>query len=302
VLQRAIAPHSSYVDAALGTFEETLPQLESAAKRNTVFLYVDPYSVKGLRFDRMQRVFDQIRSSSSSVEVLMNFNVAIFMRWALAAVKRLEEIPSDDDIESLADDPRENIERDELTAIAGGDYWLGIATNRSLSFDEKLKCFLDEYVQRMLGSFRYVARFSVKQKYHHNVPKYILIFATRHRDGIRLMNDFMCQARRNFVNSEFNGAALFDLTPAEEEVDADEIREAIVEIVTESEHPVTRPEIQLSLFSRGYFTRIKESEVNSAIGELLKLKKLRSSSGSTRINDETTLSIDGDQCLQQELF
>lgn len=226
-LQEALQEHQAYVQTACGTFDETLPDLEREAKQNTVFLYVDPYTVKGLRFDRMQRVYDQIRASSSSVEVLMNFNVAIFMRWALAAVKRWAELPDRDAFESMADDPDERVEREELSEIAGGDYWIKIAEDPSLDFNEKLGRFLNEYTQRMLGSFRYVTRFSIKAKYDHAVPKYVMIFATRHRDGVRLMNDFMCQARRDFVReyvtSKVGQPTLFDLTPAEEIVEPEDL-------------------------------------------------------------------------------
>jgi len=250
ILQSVLASHQDYVQATLGTFDETLPGLEQEAKQNTVFLYVDPYSVKGLHFDRMKRVYNQIRTSSSSVEALMNFNVAIFMRWALAAVKRWEELPAKDEFESMADDPDERVERDELSGIAGGNYWIKIAEDSSLDFNEKLNRFLDEYEQRMLGSFTYVTRFAVKEKYHHTIPKYVLIFATRHPDGVRLMNDFMCKARRAFVSDQFeevNRSALFDLTPAEEKVEPEELSSAIMEIVRKSS-PITRLDVQLTLF------------------------------------------------------
>lgn len=304
LLRNALAFHQEYVHATCGSFEETLPLLEQEAKQNTVFLYVDPYTVKGLRFDRMKRVYDQIWASSSSVEALMNFNVAIFMRWALAAVKRWEELPEKDAFESMADDPDERVERDELSGIAGGDYWIKIAEDATLDFNEKLRHFLDEYTQTMLTSFKYVTRFAVKEKYHHSVPKYVMIFATRHRDGVRLMNDFMAKARRTFVTEQFeelNRSALFDLTPAEEIVEPNELTSAIMEIVKEFS-PITRLDVQLHLFLRGFFARITESEINGCISELLKAKQLQSSTGKIRINDEATLTVAVQSGTQRSLF
>lgn len=290
-LKKALAPHRRYVDAALGTFEETLPELERAAKQNTVFLYVDPYSVKGLQFDRMQRVFDQIQSSGSSVEVLMNFNVAIFMRWALAAVKRLEGSPSDDDIETFADNPKESVERDVLSGIAGGDYWIEIATDQQLSFQEKLKSVSDEYVKRLLGSFNYVARYVVKERYRHSTPKYEMVFATRHSEGVRLMNDFMCQAHRKFLQSEFNDSTLFDLTPASEEVVEADLHHAIIQVISEATSQPTRPEIQLKLFSMGYFARLKVGDINRAIADLVRSKSILPFPAKKQVNDTTTFTI-----------
>lgn len=289
-LQEALSEHGNYCTASLGSFDETLPLIEQRAKQNTVFLYVDPYSVKGLVFDRMKSVYDQIRSSSSSVEVLMNFNVAIFMRWALAALKRNSEMPDEEAVESMADDPNESVEHRTLSEIAGGEYWAEIATNDELSFIEKLQAFLAEYTKRMLGSFRFVCTFWVKEKYHHQVPKYVLIFATRHPDGVRLMNDFMCKARRDFVAKHFSNHLLFDLTPEEEIVEAGELKYVIAAVFAESKTSVTRPEVQLKLLLRRFFARLTVSEINKAIGEMLKEGRLFSSTGKTRINDTVQLS------------
>lgn len=289
-LQEALSEHGDYCTASLGSFDETLPLIERRAKQNTVFLYVDPYSVKGLVFDRMKTVYDQIRSSSSSVEVLMNFNVAIFMRWALAALKRSNEMPDEEAVESMADDPNESVEHRTLSEIAGGEYWAEIASNDELSFIEKLQAFLAEYSERMLGSFRFVCTFWVKAKYHHQVPKYVLIFATRHPDGLRLMNDFMCEARRDFVAAHVPQNVLFDLTPEEEIVEPQELIDGIVAVVGESKKHLTRPEVRLSLLLRGFFARLTQSEINKAIGEMLKEGRLYSSTGKARINDTVQLS------------
>jgi len=50
----------------------------------------------------MKEVYDQIRKSSASVELLLNLNVATFMRWGLAALKRKEELPSEATTDSCA--------------------------------------------------------------------------------------------------------------------------------------------------------------------------------------------------------
>lgn len=289
VLQEALQEHSQYCSAKLGSFDATIPVIVNLAKHNTVFLYVDPYSVKGLAFDRMKSVYDQIKNSGSSVEVLMNFNVAIFMRWALAAMKRNSDLPNET-FESLADDPNESVERQTLSGIAGGDYWIEIASNDSLCFSEKLQAFLGEYAKRMLGSFQFVCRYSVKEKYHHSIPKYVMIFATRHRDGALLMNDFMCKARRNFVASSLPKNTLFDLTPAEEIVEPTELNDAILSVFSQQNQKLKRPEVQMLLMGKGFFARSTTSEINTAIGSLLKSGKLFSSTGKVRINDDVSLS------------
>jgi len=302
VLQETLSEHAAYVEAVHGTFEDVLPGLESEAEKKTVFLYVDPYTVKGLRFDEMKRVYDQIHKADSSVELLMNFNVGIFMRWALAAVKRWEDLPDRAEFETMADDPDEHVERDELTSIAGGKYWITIAERSGPIFQEKLTQFLAEYAKRLARTFEYVARFPVMEKLHHRVPKYVMIFATRSPDGALLMNDNMCKARRKFLDSEYRRQRLFDVTPESETVASDELEREIAEVVSASHAPPTRRVVRLKLLAGGYFARVTQKEVNDAIGELLKAKRLQSSTGKVRINDNVTLKVAEGGTRQGELF
>ena len=200
-LEETLAEYRDFALPRHGSFDEHLPEFAARAKQNTVFLYVDPYSVRGLVFSRMKSVYDQISKSSASVEVLLNFNVATFMRWGLAALKRHADIPADmddQDADYQADDPCENVEMATLDGIAGGAWWRGIATDSGKPFVERLTQFTSEYRKQMLSSFRFIASHEIKSKYEHQVPKYVLIFATRHPDGVFLMNDGMCKARRDF--------------------------------------------------------------------------------------------------------
>ncbi|HSZ59425.1 MAG TPA: three-Cys-motif partner protein TcmP [Tepidisphaeraceae bacterium] len=205
----------SFAVPRAGRFEAHLSELADLASRNTVFLYVDPYTVKSLLFDPMQRVYRQIQNAGTSVEVLINFNAATFMRWGLAAMKRLRqiddaEIPEEEDEPYGADDPAESVELATLDAIAGGAYWQKVAADHSTPFTVKLQRLTDAYAGLLAESFQsraepardkgWVGQYGVKSKYHHQVPKYYLVYATRHGDGIDLMNDAACKARRQFVD------------------------------------------------------------------------------------------------------
>lgn len=142
-LEHVLKPYQDFVKPRLGKFEDHIAELARRAKTETVFLYVDPYTVKGLVFDQMKAVYDQIHEASASVEVLMNFNVATFMRWALAALKRVEELPIDatnEDADYQADDPNERVEIATLNKIAGGDYWQSIASDSSLPVCWETRC------------------------------------------------------------------------------------------------------------------------------------------------------------------
>jgi three-Cys-motif partner protein len=286
-----LAGHGNHAEVRIGTFDEHLPEIARLARHNTVFLYVDPYNVRGLVFDRMKAVYDQIRTSSSSVEVLLNFNSAIFMRWALAAVQRHQDIPAetaDEPLDQFEDDPGPPVELATLDAIAGGDYWRAIALDPGLDFPAKLHRLAAEYMGRMLSAFAYVACCEIKAKYHHRVPKYHLIYATRHEDGLELINDAICKARRVFLGAEFTRGLLFDLTPAEEVPDLSELRASLVALVPPGGR-LTRKALRVKgLIAR--FGRHEAKDYNAAIGDLLKSGKLHSGTGKARINDDVLLA------------
>jgi hypothetical protein len=140
----------------------------------------------------------------------------------------------------------------------------------------------------MLPSFRYVACCEIKAKYHHRVPKYHLIYATRHEDGLELINDAMCKARREFLGSEFSKGMLFDLTPDEEVPDLPELRKSLLALVPE-EAPLSRKALRLKGLL-AHFGRHEVKDYNAAVGDLIKAGKLYSDTGKARINDDVLLA------------
>ncbi|MCE9568044.1 MAG: three-Cys-motif partner protein TcmP [Planctomycetes bacterium] len=289
-LQQAVLPYQEFVTARHGSFESHLPVLAARAKQNTVFLYVDPYTVKGLVFDRMKEVYDQIRQASASVELLLNFNVVTFMRWGLAAVKRQSEFPLElgAEADALADDPAESVEMATLDSIAGGVYWREIAQDSLATFQDKLDQFINRYLDELAEPFSFAASYEVKDKYEHRVPKYVLIYGTRHPDGIELMNDAMCKARQQFLGTRFKKNALFDDTPEEELPDTGQLKRDLLEILGNG-RTLTRKQLRGHAILN-HFCRFQAKDINASIGELLKAGRLHSNTGKSRINDEVLLN------------
>ena len=116
-----------------------------------------------------------------------------------------------------------------LDSIAGGSDWRVIARDTTVTFHQKIKQFTEQYLKRLVKSFTYAASYEVKEKYEHPVPKYVLILGTRHHDGVELMNDGMCDARREFLGSQFKKNWLFDLTPDEEIADTEGLKTDLLE-------------------------------------------------------------------------
>jgi hypothetical protein len=143
-------------------------------------------------------------------------------------------------------------------------------------------------MERMLSSFKYVASCAIKAKYHHRVPKYHLIYATRHEDGLELINDAMCKARREFLGNEFNRGMLFDFIPEEEVPDLSELRQSLLDLTPEDGR-LSRKALRLKGLL-AHFGRYEVKDYNAAIGELLKAARLHSGTGKSRINDDVLLA------------
>ncbi len=290
-LRGVLGQYREFATPRLGMFEQHLPEIARRAKDSSVFLYVDPYTVKNLVFDGMKAVFDQIHVASSSVETLINFNVVVFMRWALSILKQVPDIPAEVDelLVGQDDEPGERVGLDVLNRIAGGTYWQDIARENSLSFIDKLKRFTDEYMRNMLSSFNYVCSCEIKEEYYHRVPKYLLIYATRHRDGVELMNEAMCKAERRFLNKQFSEGRLFDCTPEDELVNTAELRKLLLGVLREK-GPMTRRRLRFEgVIAR--FGKYAEKDFNAAVTSLLKEQTVVSSTGKTRINDDVVLRV-----------
>jgi len=290
-LAEALEPHYDYANLRQGPFEDEIRLISLDAAQKTVFLYVDPYTVKSLEFAKLKTVYDQIHRSRSSVEVLLNFNVVTFMRWALAALTRHPEIefgPSSEEV--TADDPEEHVEIDTLNAIAGGEYWQEIVTNQAVSFPQQVEQFTSAYAEMLQKSFSFVASYAVKERSRYQVPKYVLFFGTRHPDGIILMSDGMCRARQQALGDEFRDRLLFDCTPDLSPVSDAELRSMITGLLN-GVPGLTRKQLDVRLLQAGLMGRIPTKQIHKAVEQLLKERVLASSTGKTRINDETRLWI-----------
>ena len=63
------------------TFGEVLTEIEKAVSEYNVFLYLDPFTVTGLAWNALDRIFQQV-NHRQSVECLINFNVCALARAA----------------------------------------------------------------------------------------------------------------------------------------------------------------------------------------------------------------------------
>lgn len=294
ILCDLIMPHSDYIKVHQTDFTGYLTKIAGMAKSHTVFLYVDPYGIKELPFEELAKIYEQINKSGASVEVLMNFNSAGFVRCGLVALKMEAALADAELTEEFYDEPITDIQGmtpQQMDEIAGGDYWKDVVLDSNLSFAEKEQKITTSYMGQMIKYYSMVCDFPIKERYHHKVPKYRLIYGTRHPDGILLMNDTMYKARERFLKSEFADDRLFDMRPLEEQKDTVNFTKKLYEIVRQNE-PISRKDVRL-IAMQDFFCRYNFGDYSEAIKNLLKgfeVLRIFSKSGKTRINDEELLS------------
>jgi three-Cys-motif partner protein len=277
-----------FAEARYGKFGDYIQDIQEKARDHSIFLYVDPWTVEGLEWDQMDRVFQHLSISKRSIEILLNFNAPIFVRRGLAALKLSipESNPETEDTEEI-DAPivtPPSIER--LDKVVGGDWWHNIIKSSS-SFSKKVQDVTNGVCERLSERFREVCQHAIKALPHHNVPKYYLIFGSRHPDALILMNDEMVKSLRTLADlAKPKDPTLFEMRPIELVPDAEKLPPIILKYASQ---PTERGTVILNVI-RECFGRFARKEIRGCIEQLLKDGRLRSETDKIKINDKIKIS------------
>jgi hypothetical protein len=285
-LDKSLAPFP-FATAIHGKFGDHIEVVERKAKNHSVFLYVDPWTVEGLDWQRMDRVFQHLSISKMSVEILLNFNSPSFVRRGLAAL-RLVVPESDPQIE----DPEEidiafatppSIE--SLNVVVGGDWWHPILSS-SATFTSKVQSLTSGLCARLSQRFSEVGQHSIKALPHHTVPKYSLIFASRHPDALILMNDQMVKSRKTLAElAKPKDPTLFEMRPTDLVPDIEILPQVILKHASQ---PRERGTVILDVI-RECFGQFGRKDIRASIEKMLKDGQLQSKTGKVRINDKVKI-------------
>lgn len=191
-----------------GSYEDNLEEILAFDNNNNLFLYIDPYGIKSLDLSS----FAQIKNKGfNSVEMLMNFNSAGFLREGCRLLT-YEDSFTDEDLTDYEIDDDINT-KEKMNAIAGGDYWQKILKtyyNGQINIYAAEEQFFAEYSKRVNQLFKYTVNIPIKLK-STNLPKYRLIFGSNHEDGLILMADNMNKKWNEIVEIQRRGQqVLFD--------------------------------------------------------------------------------------------
>jgi len=135
--------------------------------------------------------------------------------------------------------------------------------------------------------FKEVCQNAIKALPHHTVPKYYLIFGSRHPDALILMNDEMVKSRQVLAElAKPKEPTLFEMRPVELVPDIGELPPIILRHASQ---PIARRNVILNVI-RDCFCQFSVKQIRGCIEQMLKTGKLKSETGKTRINDKTKMS------------
>ncbi|MCP4245564.1 MAG: three-Cys-motif partner protein TcmP [bacterium] len=272
-----------FASCRCGTFLQHVDEIESLARSHTVFLYLDPWTVKGIEWNAIDRVIRHVRTTGKSIELLLNFNSPAFVRRGLAALsmEMPEPKPEQEDMEpdDLLTPTPASVER--LNSIVGGDWWCKIVRGCS-EFSEKTLAVAQGVTDRLRRQFAEVGMHAVKALPHHELSKYCLVFGTRHMDGLILMNDEFVKSTGTLAEqAEPAEPMLFEVRPTELVPDKSKIPGLVRDNLRQ---PRTRREVIENVI-RIAFAQYLRKDIRGVIESMLKDKELQSETGSVRIKD-----------------
>lgn len=159
--------YERFATAHLGPSGDVLGRLglELKDKQDVVFLFLDPFGVRGVEMAHMHELLS--RPKTVSTELLINLNTPI--------IKRLAERAHPGDVKLL-------------NAVLGGDWWRDVR-NRGGNSDD----YATGNCAQLRGyGFRYAGAIAVRSG--KRTTKYHLAFCSRHPDAAVIMNDVMINA------------------------------------------------------------------------------------------------------------
>ena len=226
------------VEVINGNYEDNVVDIINKNIGKNVFVYIDPFGIKNINFSYLKR-FNS--SSLNSVEFLMNLNSFGFIREGCRLLKsKLEDVIFDEEYDAFMDESQDfkNVNSIEhMNEIAGGDYWQKIIKDHQ---DKKITGFqaetqfIDAYCKKLKesGNFKYVINIPIRTKAG-TPPKYRLVFATNHIDGVIIMNDNMCNRFDELLKLQNCGySSLFQENSENEFITSEQIENDLTKLLT----------------------------------------------------------------------
>jgi three-Cys-motif partner protein len=170
-----------------GDAQTLLRKVQDFVCDSTVFLYLDPFGLKGCEFDAIAVLLG--RGKTVSTEVLINVSMPTLHR--LSSHKAIAA--------GRGKSPQVRGMHDTLSKVLGGDFWKDIMFDTTLEKCEKELRVMQAYMMKMQEILPYSGCCPVRESRHSHV-KYYMTFCSRHPDAMVLMNDLMLDAYNSYID------------------------------------------------------------------------------------------------------
>ncbi|MXZ73975.1 MAG: three-Cys-motif partner protein TcmP [Gemmatimonadetes bacterium] len=270
------------VVALHGTADELLTKVRDVLDDHTVFLYLDPFGLKGCEFSIIEPFLQ--RNRTYSTEIVVNLNIPTMHRLASrhAVSAGRSEVAQ---IRAF---------HNQLTMVLGGNYWKDVLLADSIEPEKKADLVMAMYRDKIL-SIREPRAYSgscpVREKVHSSI-KYYVTFFSRHQDAMLLMNDAMCTAYHQRMYESWTEGTLFEDSNWQDIRDLQKLEEIVINSVSEASRKKSRLELWVDIVQKN-FMQFTSSEYRKAIRKLVKENNLAFDDvrGTGKLNNDIRLYI-----------
>ncbi len=263
-----------------GMAENLLAKVRDVLWDQTVFLYLDPFGLKGCEFSVIEPFLGRDRAHST--EIVINLSIPTMHR--LATRKAVAE--------GRADTQRIQRFHERLTRVLGGSYWQDILWDESKDPEAKAEEVMSIYREKILGlDLEFTGSCPVREKEGSGI-KYYITFCSRHQDAMRLMNDAMCSAYYQRMHEAAMEGTWFEKTDWKDTRGTRALEGVVLDTVRENKGK-SRLDLWVEIVQR-HFMRFLEREYRAVVKKLVrKGKRLRFEDvkGTGRLNDESRLYL-----------
>lgn len=274
--------YSENAQAIHGDARRRLRSLPAQLGDDTVFIYLDPFGLEGADFDLLKPIL--MRPQDRSTEILVNVSIPPLHRLASREARVKGNVT-----------PLIDSYGDRLTRFFGGDYWQNYLLREDAKTHQRESGLMAAYSKKLQTYQRYVGYCPVRDTAGGRT-KYYLLFASRHPDAIRLMNDRMAIDYHSHVYGTANEGGLFASLDYRDagglaEWQYPPLKRLVLDAVKAAPGK-TRADLWISIISEGeHFAHYTEKEYRAAVKEMYRQAEIRCADlGPTRqLNDNSRL-------------
>lgn len=237
-----------------GDARKLLTYLPGNLGNRTLFLYLDPFGLRGCEFALLEPFLS--RGPAVSTELLFLIHMPVVHRLAMtqqhrAGMRNHRLAPSF---------------HDRLTQVFGGEYWKAILWQCSGSPEERERDLIDAYAKHLARYLPHTHYCPVRESPDSRV-KYYIVFAARHEDAVLLMNDIMARAYHGHMHRQRHRGTLWESQDWRDMRSIDDIADGLDDIVLAAvkQHPGRPATAIWRAIVDSYFMQFTKKEFNETL-------------------------------------